>query len=79
MNTDIMCDYRRDGRPTVDAHEAFFEGRGNMPLGGEEINSGYKVRNLSWSFCLSCNIDTCYLHILIRGTDSECSWSCFAD
>ena len=46
-NTDITCDYRRDGRTTVDAHEAFFEGRGNMPLGGEEINSGYKVSNSS--------------------------------
>ena len=46
-NTDILCDYCRDGRPTVDAHEAFFEGRGNMPLGGEEINSGYKVSNSS--------------------------------
>ena len=39
--------YRRDGLPTVDAHEAFYDGRGNMPLGGEEINSGYKARNLT--------------------------------
>ena len=43
--------YRRDGRPTVDAHEAFYDGRGNMPLGGEEINSGYKARNLTiWNY-----------------------------
>ena len=31
-----------DGKPTTDANEAFYNGKGLMPLGGEEINSGYK-------------------------------------
>ena len=31
-----------DGQPTTDAKEAFYNGKGLMPLGGEEINSGYK-------------------------------------
>ena len=78
--TDNPSDHRRDGRPTVDAHEAFFDGRGNMPLGGEEVNSGYKVTNLSFNlFFQTPNFEPHIIHILIRGTDSECSWSCFAD
>ncbi|XP_059079799.1 uncharacterized oxidoreductase YjmC-like [Tigriopus californicus] len=31
-----------DGLPTTDAYEAIYKGSGLMPLGGSEINSGYK-------------------------------------
>jgi len=36
-----------DGTPTTDAHEAFHGGSGLMPLGGEEVNSGYKGYGLA--------------------------------
>ena len=77
-STDFPC---RDGQPTVDSHEAFYDGRGNMPLGGEEINSGYKARifvtPLKSIARTAIEKESC--EHLIRDTGSECSWSCSAD
>merc|ERR1712029_454103 len=36
-----------DSKPTTDAHDAFYGTGGLMPLGGEELNSGYKGYGLA--------------------------------
>ena len=46
----------KDGKPTTDSKEAFFEGKGLMPLGGEEINSGYKGYGLGMLVELLCGL-----------------------
>ena len=43
-----------DGTPTMDAKEAFFNGKGLMPLGGEELNSGYKGYGLGMMVEIFC-------------------------
>ena len=43
-----------DGTPTTDAKEAFFNGKGLMPLGGEELNSGYKGYGLGMMVEMFC-------------------------
>ena len=43
-----------DGKPTTDAKEAFFNGKGLMPLGGEELNSGYKGYGLGMMVEIFC-------------------------
>ena len=45
-----------DGKPTTDANEAFYNGKGLMPLGGEEINSGYKGYGLGMLVDILCGI-----------------------
>ncbi len=45
-----------DGKPTTDAKEAFFNGKGLMPLGGEEINSGYKGYGLGMLIDILCGL-----------------------
>lgn len=61
----------RDGSPTVDSHEAFFDGMGNMPLGGEEINSGYKGYGLGMFVELLCGLTSgsMYAHKVRRWTE----------
>ena len=65
----------------MDSHEAFYDGRGNMPLGGEEINSGYKARIFVTPIksIARTAIEKESCEHLIRDTGSECSWSCSAD
>ena len=46
----------QDGKPTIDAHEAFYNGKGLMPLGGEEINSGYKGYGLGMLVDILCGL-----------------------
>lgn len=46
----------KDGQPTLDAHEAFYNGKGLMPLGGEEINSGYKGYGLGMVVDILCAV-----------------------
>lgn len=45
-----------DGQPTTDAHEAFYNGKGLMPLGGEEVNSGYKGYGLGMVVDILCAV-----------------------
>ena len=46
----------QDGKPTIDANEAFYNGKGLMPLGGEEINSGYKGYGLGMLVDILCGL-----------------------
>lgn len=48
----------KDGKPTTDAKEAFYDGKGLMPLGGEEINSGYKGYGLGMLVDILCGVMT---------------------
>ncbi len=63
----------KDGSPTTDAREAFFEGRGNMPLGGEELNSGYKGYGLGMFVELICGLmsGSAYAHKVRRWTEHD--------
>lgn len=45
-----------NGKPTTDAYEAFYNGKGLLPLGGEEINSGYKGYGLGMMVELLCGL-----------------------
>lgn len=45
-----------DGHPTVNAHEALNSGKGLMPLGGEEVNSGYKGYGLGMLVDILCGV-----------------------
>jgi LDH2 family malate/lactate/ureidoglycolate dehydrogenase len=63
----------KDGKPTMDAKEAFFEGKGNMPLGGEELNSGYKGYGLGIFVELICGImsGSAYAHKVRKWTNHD--------
>lgn len=45
-----------DGQPTTDPHEAFYKSSGLMPLGGAEINSGYKGYGLGMAVDILCGL-----------------------
>lgn len=45
-----------DGLPTTNAQEALNNGKGLMPLGGEEINSGYKGYGLGMLVDVLCGV-----------------------
>ena len=61
----------KDGKPTTDSKEAFFEGKGLMPLGGEEINSGYKGYGLGMLVELLCGLMSGSKSKLMFGSMSE--------
>eukprot|EP00095_Tigriopus_kingsejongensis_P006613 maker-scaffold396_size184579-snap-gene-0.23 protein:Tk06613 transcript:maker-scaffold396_size184579-snap-gene-0.23-mRNA-1 annotation:"malate dehydrogenase" len=45
-----------DGQPTLNAQEAFYHGSGLMPLGGSEVNSGYKGYGLAMMVDILCGL-----------------------